>query len=140
LSDAIIQAAIEGRLKTWAAAQTPPISINYPNTGFKPAPQQKHLRGALLPADPLNPSVGGQYKHYHGIYQVDVCIPDGTGTGDATALTGALQVLFKCPTTIVKDGINVNILHTPATAPGASNGAGFYVVPVSIRYDADSFV
>lgn len=139
MSDAIIQAAIEGRLKTWAAAQAPPIPIAFPNAGFKPVTGQRYLRGTLMPAIPINPSGGGGYKHFHGIYQVDVHVPEGGGTGDATALTGALQVLFRCPTTITKNGLNVNILHTPATGPGGLNGAGFYMVPVSIRYDADSF-
>ena len=139
MSDAIIRAAIEARLKSWAAAHAPPIPVAYENSGYKPTVGQRYLRGDLLPAETENPSQGGKHKHFHGVYQVSVRVPDGSGTGDASALTKAIAVLFERPTTMVRDGINVNILRTPSAAKGGSDGAGFYVVPVSIWYDANDF-
>lgn len=139
MSDGIIRAAIEGRLKTWADAQVPKIPVAFENTGFKPTIGQRYLSGDLLPANTLNPSQGGLHKHFHGVYQVSIRVPEGQGTGDASALSAAIAVLFKCPTTITAAGLNVHINRTPSTAKGAPDGAGFYMVPVSIRYDADSF-
>ena len=139
MSDAIIQAAIEARLKAWADAQTPPIPIAYENSGYKPTVGQRYLRCTLLPAKPLNPSQGGQHKHFHGIYQVDVHVPEGGGRSVHSPIVEALRVLFKRPTTMPRDGINVNVLQTPATGPGGPNGAGFWMVPLSIYYDANSF-
>eukprot|EP01034_Spumella_vulgaris_P033546 gene33546-41396_t len=139
MSDAIIRAAIEARLKAWADAQAPKIPVAFENSGFKPTIGQQYLSGDLLPAQTLNPSQGGEHKHFHGIYQVSIRVPEGRGTGDASALSAAIAVLFKCPTTIPATGLNVHINRTPSAAKGGSDGAGFYMVPVSIWYDADSF-
>ncbi|MES2262096.1 MAG: phage tail terminator-like protein [Pseudomonadota bacterium] len=139
MSDAIIRSAIEGRLKTWAQAQTPAIPIAFANSGYRPVTGQRYLSGTLVPAITLNPSQGGKHKRYHGFYQVDVRVPDGGGTGDISTIAKAIEVLFECPTTIPKDGLNVHINRTPSTGPGASDGAGFYMVPVTVWYDLDDF-
>lgn len=139
MSDAIIKAAIETRLIAWAAAQTPPIPASFENSGYKPVAGQRYLRGTLLPALPLNPSQGGSHTHYHGIYQVDVCVPEGGGSTVHSPIVEAIRTLFKRPTTMPRDGVYVNILRTPATGAGAPNGAGFWMVPISIYYDANSF-
>lgn len=135
----IIRAAIEARLTTWAKAQTPIIPIAYENNNYVPVTGQRYLRGTLLPADTLNPSQGGEHKRYRGIYQVDVFMPANGGTGGASALTKAIEVLFKCPTAIPRDGVNVRINRTPSVGRGAPDGAGFYMVPVSVWYDLDDF-
>lgn len=139
MTDAVIQSAIEGRLKAWAQAQTPPISIAFQNTSYTPVTGQRYMRGFLMPANTLNPSQGGEHKHYHGMYQVSVYTAEGTGTGEASSITKAITELFKCPTTIPKNGLNVRINRTPATAQGMSDGDGFWMVPVTIWYSLDDF-
>ena len=57
MSDAIIRAAIESRLTAWAKAQSPAIPIAYENMGYKPTTGQRFLRGTLMPAGTLNPSL-----------------------------------------------------------------------------------
>jgi hypothetical protein len=139
MSNAIIQAAIEVRLAAWAGAQSPAIPIAYENMGFKPTAGQRYLRGTLMPAGTLNPSQGGEHKRYHGFYQVDVYVPANGGTGPSRALTKAIEVLFKCPTTIQSGGLNVHINRTPSVGPGMPDDSGFYMVPVTIWYDLDDF-
>lgn len=139
MSNATIRAAIEGRLKTWAAAQTPPIPIAFENVSYAPETGKRYLRGLLMPADTQNPSQGGKHKHYHGIYQVSVYVPTGGGPGDTEAITGPIEALFACPTTIVKNGLNVNINQTPAISRGLPDGAGFHMTPITIKYDVNSF-
>jgi len=68
-----------------------------------------------------------------------VLVPEGGGSAAHSPIIEALRTLFACPTTIPKSGINVNVLRTPATGPGAPNGSGFWMVPLSIWYDANSF-
>ncbi|WP_308920591.1 DUF4128 domain-containing protein [Janthinobacterium sp. J1-1] len=139
MSDAIIRAAIESRLAVWAKAQSPAIPIAYENMSFKPVTGQCYLRGTLMPAGTLNPSLGGEHSRYHGFYQVDVYVPANGGTGPSSALTKAIEVLFKRPTTIPGSGLNVRINRTPSIGPGLPDDAGFYMVPVTIRYSADDF-
>lgn len=139
MSNKIIRAAIEGRLKEWAAAQVPPIPVILENRGAKPAVGQRYMRGFLLPADTLNPSQGGQHKRYHGIYQVSIYLPENVGTGDSDDLAKAIEVLFACPTTIQKAGLNVHINQTPAIASSHPDGEGFYMTPVTIKYDSNDF-
>lgn len=139
MSDAIIRAAIESRLTAWAKAQSPAIPIAYENMGYKPVTGQRYLRGTLLPAGTLNPSLGGEHSRYHGFYQVDVFIPANGGTGPSGALTKAVEVLFKRPTVIPSGDLNVRINRTPSVGPGMQDDAGFYMVPVTIWYDLDDF-
>lgn len=139
MSESIVCAAIEGALKVWAAAQTPAIPLVFENTIFVPAVGSRYIKGFLMPAETLNQSQGGLHKHYHGMYQLSVFVPEGTGAGAARTLTKAIEVLFKCPTTIVHSSRNVNIQRTPSVAKGAPDGTGFWMVPVTIWYDMDDF-
>lgn len=139
MSNQIIRSALEGHLKAWAVAQTPPISVYLENRGKKPAIGECHVRADLMPADTLNPSQGAQHRRYHGIYQVSIFLPENDGTGDSDALAKAIEVLFKCPTTLIKSGMNVRINQTPSIARSRSDGAGFWMTPISITYSADDF-
>lgn len=139
MSNDIIRAAIEARLLAWAKAQTPAMPIAFANTDYAPSAGQCYLQGHLMPADTLNPSQGGLHKRYNGIYQVSIRTPAGKGTTDSLAIAGALEELFRCSTTLPKGGINVHIDSTPAIGPGANDGNGFWMTPVTISYHADSF-
>jgi len=139
MSNDVIRKAMEARLDAWAKAQVPPIPVAFENSGYKPLAGQRYLRGTLIPAHPLNPSVGGNHKHRHGIYQVDVLVPAGTGATVSGPLTKAIEALFVAPTTMTRDGLKVNVLRTPAIGHGAPDDSGFWIVPVTIWYDADDF-
>lgn len=139
MSDTIVCAAIEGALQTWAAAQSPAIPLVFENVAYTPVPGSRYIRGFLMPAETLNKSLGGLHKHYHGIYQVSIYVPQDVGAGDGRALAKAIEVLFKCPTTIVKSNRKVNITRTPAVARGAKDDSGFWMIPVTIWYGMDDF-
>lgn len=139
MSNKIIRSAIEGRLKEWAAAQAQPIPVIFENMGAKPVVGQRYLRGFLMPADTLNPSEGAQHKRYHGAYQVSIYEVENEGTGDSDDLAKAIEVLFACPTTITKSGLNVRIQQTPSIAASRPDDAGFFMTPVTIKYSADDF-
>lgn len=139
MSNAIIRSAIEGRLKPWADAQSPVIRSAFQNIKFTPAAGETYLRGFLMPANTINPSQGGLHKHFHGMYQVSLYSPAEMGTGAAEALANAIEILFKCGTTIPKSGRNINIQRTPSTAQGMLDDAGWWMIPVTIWYDMDDF-
>lgn len=139
MSNDVIRAAIEARLLAWAKVQTPPIPVAFANMDFTPTVGQRYLQGHLMPAGTLNPSQGGLHKRYNGLYQVSIRTPAGKGTTDSLAIAGALEELFRCPTTLPKGGISVHIDSTPAIGPGGNDGNGFWMTPVTISYHADSF-
>lgn len=139
MSNKIIRAALEGYLKAWAGAQAPPIPLFLENRGKKPEIGTRHIRADLMPAETLDPSQGAQHRRYHGMYQVGIFLPENKGTGDSDDLAKAIEVLFKCPSTITKQGLNVRIQQTPSIAQSRPDGAGFWMTPITIKYSADDF-
>ncbi|KQQ40465.1 hypothetical protein ASF61_06850 [Duganella sp. Leaf126] len=139
MSNKIIRSALEGRLKGWAAAQVPPIPVFLENRGKTPTVGERHLRADLLPGDTHDPSQGAQHRRYHGMYQVGVFLPENDGTGDADDLAKAIEVLFRCPTVLTKQGLNVRIMQTPSIAQSRPDGNGFWMTPITIKYSADDF-
>lgn len=136
MSQRIIRAALESRLSAWAAAQSPPIPISWQNIPFAPPNQARYLRAFLLPAETQDHAVTNDVTTYAGVFQVSVCVPDGSGAGAAELLVEALTVQFAAGTLIVRSGLSVLVSRTPSSAP-AMQEPGLFVVPVSIRYRAD---
>jgi hypothetical protein len=139
MSNKIIRSALEGHLKAWASAQVPPLPVFLENRSKAPATGERHLRADLIPAGTLDPSQGAQHRRYQGMYQVGVFLPENEGTGDGDDLAKAIEVLFKCPTVITKQGLNVRIMQTPSIAASRPDGNGFWMTPVTIKYSADDF-
>jgi hypothetical protein len=139
MSNKIIRSALEGHLQAWARAQVPPMPLFLENRGKKPEIGARHIRADLMPAETLDPSQGAQHRRYHGIYQVGIFLPENEGTGDSDDLAKAIEVLYKCPTTITKLGLNVCIQQTPSIAQSRPDGAGFWMTPITIKYSADDF-
>lgn len=139
MSNDIVRTAIQGRLKAWADAQLPVLPVVWENTEYTPVQGTAYLRGFLMPAETKNPSQGGLHKVYNGLYQISVFFGKGVGTGPVEAACNGIEVLFKAGTTIEKSDRLINILRTPAVAKGAPDGAGFYMVPVTIWYEMEDF-
>lgn len=139
MSNDIVRAAIEKRLVAWAKAQMPPIYIAFENVAYEPTVGKSYLAGILLPADTVNPSVGGGHSEYIGVYQVSVYTEAGKGSTAASALVNSIVGLFQVPTTITQGGINVHFDNTPSAARGRPDDNGFWMIPVTIRYRAHVF-
>ena len=137
MSNSIIRSALEGRLKTWADAQSPPIPIEYQNVAFTPPSQARYLRAFLLPAETRSNDTPGETKTYAGLLQVSICVPTGTGPGAAEQLVTELETLFPVSLRIVVGGLVINITR-PASAGSSMPETGLYVTPVSIQYRADT--
>ncbi len=73
------------------------------------------------------------------MYQVSAYFPEDAGVGDIEAAAKAIEVLFKAPTTIERQGRNVNVTRTPAVAKGMSDDSGFFMVPITIWYEMQDF-
>lgn len=136
MSDALVRAAFESRLTTWAAAQTPPIPVAYQNTAFTP-PAGRYVRCWVIPAPTQAETFDGLGRLRRGIFQVDLCMPIGTGPAAANALADSLDAAFPLTAPLAQGGIKVYLL-APLSQAGPLDEPGHFVVPVSCEYRSDT--
>lgn len=136
MSDAIIRAAFESGLKTWADAQTPAIPIAWPNVTFvPPASGARYLRAFLLPIPTQYISLDNVCKRWRGIFQVSFCMPIGTGSGSVESLAASMGTAFS--SSFTQSGLRINLLRPFSCAPGITE-PDRYVVPVSTSYEVNT--
>lgn len=135
MSDAIISAAFESRLKAWAAARTPPLPVSYENVSFTPPTDGKYVAAWLMPTRTANEMLSQEHRAFEGIFQVNIVQPRDVGAVAARLIKDEIDALY--PTSFTHGGLTINI-----TAPiGAASGIpaeGTYTLPVSCRYRVDT--
>lgn len=136
MSQKAIRAAIESRLATWAAAQSPPIPIAYQNAPFSAPSTGPHLRAFLLPAESISPFLEGGATTYIGVYQITACTPESTGPAAAETIIAALELLFPANLRITHSAVTA-VVTAPVSASPADTEPGLYVIPCRFRYRAD---
>lgn len=132
MSDALIAQAFETTLKAWADAQTPAIPVAWENVAFNP-PEGRYVRAHLIPAEARHLYFDGTGRTRKGIFQVDLCMPVGTGAGAARTLVDSLDAAFAI--TLTAGGLRVWLLRPFSAAPPISKPDRF-IVPVSAQYSA----
>ena len=135
MSDVLIRRAFETRLGTYAAAQSMPVA--WENVALNPQPTGPYLRGFLLPAGTSSLSLDRLHRQRVGIYQIDVCMPTGTGPSAAEAIVAALEYVFLPSVVLNESGLLVYIVDPLSRGP-ALQDADRYVIPCSILYRADT--
>lgn len=133
-----IRTALESRLNTWAAAQSPAVPVAWQNAAYTPTTGSRYVRAALLPAETQNPIYGALHRRLVGLLQVDVVAPTGTGMAASEALAESLCTQFRRGTTLTQDGLTVVMDYSPSIGPALID-EGWVALPVSIRYRADDF-
>lgn len=133
-----IRAALESRLATWAAAQSPALAVAWQNVAFTPAAGTRYLRATLLPAETQNPIAGAAHRRLIGLLQVDVVSPAGAGMGGEESLADLICAEFRRGTTLTQSGLQIVMDYSPSIGP-AQIDEGWTFLPVSIRYRADDF-
>lgn len=133
MSQKIIRAALEGRLKTWADTQTPAIPIAWQNLPFTPPNNARYLRAFLLPAESENIYVDGRSVKYIGVFQVSIVMPNGGGAGAGEQIVSDLEALFAVDQSISKSGLDI-LMRKPPSSGVAIQESGSFVIPVSIHY------
>jgi hypothetical protein len=135
VSHKLIRAAYESRLKTWADARTPALSIAWENLPFT-EPAGLYLRAYLLPADTDAPDLAGATRVYVGVFQVNVVAPLNKGAGEAMGVADELAALFVVDTQLTNT-ITVQQTTPCRIAPALASDTR-YVLPVSFQYRADA--
>lgn len=135
MSNQIIAAALESRLKAWAEAQVPPVPVAFEDVAFnKPTNGTPWLEPILIPNDTMNKEVSGGRKTYLGFFQVNVWAPKGEGMGRARSLAQSIVNLFPL---LPKVGA-VSIEATPTASRPMDGDQNWKIVPVLIKYRYES--
>lgn len=137
MSQQKIRAALEGRLKTWAAARVPALRVAFENSLFTPVSGETYLRAYVLPADTTSEDLKGDHRAFRGVFQVSITAPINVGPGAAAGIADELGALFPVNGRYTVTGVTTQII-TPASAAGALQVEDRYTVPISIGYRADT--
>lgn len=129
MSNKVIRAELETRLKTWANAQVPPIPIAFQGRPFTKPTDGEFLEAFLLPNVTLHKEVSATRKTYFGLFQINCWARSGKGVGAVEQLAQDVIDLFPI---LPKTGA-VSIEKTPyAESPDLDNG--WLIVPVLVQY------
>jgi hypothetical protein len=138
MSESIIRAAYEGRLKAWAAARVPALPIEYQNVSFTPpADGSPYLRCFLLPGRTDSEDLAGVHKAFVGVFQISIVTKAGVGQGMAEGIAAELAALFPNNLPLTRSGLTVYV-RTPCSTASPVQGDTTSTTPVSFSYRADS--
>lgn len=135
MSNASIRAELETRLKTWADAQNPQVPIAFQNSPFTKPANGPFLEPILIPNETLNKTVAGTRKTHIGLFQVNCWAASGGGMRQVEQLAQSIVDLFPI---LPKTG-TVSIEKTPEAERPMSDGSGWVIVPVMIKYRMETF-
>jgi hypothetical protein len=135
VSQKLIRAAYELRLKNWADARSPALSVAWENQPFTP-PAGAYLKASLLPATTTSDDLAGTLRTYRGVFQVSVVSPINVGPGAAYGIADELAALFVMNARLTNT-VTVQQV-TPCSIAPALQDATSYIVPVSFQYRCDT--
>ncbi len=117
---------------------TPALPVSYPNISFSPPASGKYLRARHLPNTTQQISLGSTgFNRHQGLFQIDVMWPLGVGETAPKEIAGKIIDHFKRGTEFTRESLLIRIPEPPSVAPALVDGVS-YMVPVSIRYQADA--
>jgi hypothetical protein len=110
----------------------------YQNASYQVATGMPYQLIHVVTFKPDEPTQGGGYYREHGVFQVTLVYPVGTGVGTLMARAELIRSYFKKGITLTNSGIKVIIADTPefGYAQGSSDNVS---LPVKIGYRADIY-
>lgn len=131
MSNTVIRAALEGRLKTWADAQVPVVRFAPENVSFvKPTDGSLWVEPFLIPNVTMNNELSGSRKTLLGLFQVNCWAPKGQGMRPVETLAQNVIDLFPL---VPKFGA-VSIESTPYAGRPDESDSSWVIVPVLMQY------
>ncbi|MDG9780267.1 phage tail terminator-like protein [Metapseudomonas otitidis] len=138
MSNKLIRAMLEKRLKDWAAARSPTIRVAYEGLPFDPGAGETYLRSFVLPATTGSEDLEGAHRRYEGVWQVSVITPSGDGAiVKALGIEDELAALFTNNLKMTKSGFDIYI-RSPMASSAPIVDSMNTTLPISCRYRADT--
>lgn len=123
-----VRSEIETRLLAFSAARAVPVALD--NTPFEKPSSGNYLQIFFLDPVTVNSDVAAERERETGIFQIDVCVPQGKGTAAGTALADGVKALFPV---LPKTG-TVSIERPPQVSAFRNRTDGFSVCHMSFSY------
>jgi len=137
MTENLLRAALEGRLKVWAAARAPALPVAWPNVKFEPPANAPYLRAFLIRGETGSEDLEGLHAARRGIFQVTVCVPVGTSAVLVDQIVGELQALF--PNNMrLPAGAALALINSPVSQSQGMSDGTHYCVPAWFRYRMDT--
>jgi hypothetical protein len=128
-----IVAALQVRLKAFAAVQIPTLRVAYEMVSFTATATEIYLQDYHLPANTGGPVLANSVAEYVGIYQVDVNAPATADPVVLRRLVDALLAHFPRGLVVTSGGVKVTVKGHPSRGP-AIPSSGRTKIPISITY------
>lgn len=138
MTTARIRTAFETKIATWAAAQSPALTVAWENKAFTP-PAGAYCRASLIPGRTASRDLGGLNRSYTGVFQVSLYLPTGTLSQPGAVLADSLDTAFPVEDPLIVGDLAI-FLTSPMSPAAALEDAGRYVVPVSCTYTAVDYL
>lgn len=116
---------------------SPALATAYQNVEFTPAPGQAYQECFVLPAKGRARGLRQKTALHLGIFQVNLCYPAGSGTGDVDERADLLIEHFRPADTVLEfGGTKVRFRGFGTKASPIPGRPGLYVIPVSFTYES----
>ena len=133
-----IQAALETRLSSVVGIP----ELAYPNTKYDPKTDVPFVQVRFIPTSRTNKVLGVDatnkpfWQEYHGIFNLVINMPEGTGTKETNTLVNAICDRYEATTDILFDGISVTIKKVESAR--GINETPWFKTPVNIYWYSQS--
>ncbi len=127
MSISVIRQFFEGRLHTWATAQSLPVA--YENVDFEKPVNSTWLQATLMPTTTFNTETTAAHSRHLGLFQVTVWSRKGNGSGECEQVAEAVAALFP----VLPKG-TVSVEKPPHIGQAMSDDSGWIGKPVLITY------
>lgn len=129
------QSNIRRALEIHLGALSPDLPTAIENVDYKPVAGQPYQECFVLAARPRTIGIRQKRALHSGIFQVNLCYPAGSGTGDVEARADLLVQHFRPVDTVLEfEGTKVSFSGFGQKANPVGGRPGLYVLPVSFRY------
>ena len=129
-----IRSNLEDRLRTFCAAQTPPIPIAFEGIPFVKPSNSRYVQCWLLPSTTTSPTVEGYRRRVRGLFQISVYCPDGRGSKEVEDLSEQIAALYP----VVPKNIFTELsIDRPTQTSQAYIDANYRCIPVTVSYRAE---
>lgn len=131
------QSNIRRALEIHLAAAPTDLPTVFQNAGFEPVQGQPYQECYVMPARGRINGLRQKSALHLGIFQVNLCYPAGSGTGDVDARADMLIEHFRPADTVLDfGGTKVRFRGFGTKAAPIPGRPGLYVVPVSFTYES----
>lgn len=131
MSIVAIRSNLETRLKTWADSKSPVLPVSFEGMTFeKPSDYSPWIECFLIPSGTFNRDISVNHSTQVGVFQINVWIKAGIGTGLAGSIADEICSLFVPGVSV--SGLNIE--STPFIGSAIEPTTGWTVLPVRVLY------